>query len=92
VKKLWETLKTRSVERLTRVAAVLALMALGIIVFSVLFPRPLPVIFAMSAGHAIGGLAFACYLLAVLLDVSRSGTKSSSVAPGRAPAEGAAKE
>jgi protein-S-isoprenylcysteine O-methyltransferase Ste14 len=85
VKKLWETLKTRSVEQLTRAAAVLALIALAIIVFSVLFPRPLPVIFAMSAGHVIGGAAFACYLIAVLLDVARSGTSSTSIAPGARP-------
>ena len=92
MKRPGDALKSRSVAHLTRVAAVLALIALAIIVFSVLFPRPLPVIFAMSAGHIIGGAAFACYLLAVLLDISRSDTKSSSVAPDAVPSDGASKE
>jgi len=58
----------RSVPELVRVACVLALLALGLVCWSVLQPRPIPVILAMSAGHAIGGTAFACYLLAVILD------------------------
>ena len=61
----------RSVPNLVRVACVLALLALGLVCWSVLQPRPIPVILAMSAGHAIGGTAFACYLLAVILDAVR---------------------
>jgi hypothetical protein len=91
VKRLWETLKTRSVGQLTRVAAVLALIGLATMVFSVLFPRPLPVIFAMSAGHAIGGAAFACYLLAVLLDLSRSGPRTDSIPASDAASKNASK-
>ena len=91
MKRLWEIVKARSVGQLTRVAAVLALIALAAIVFSVLVPRPLPVIFAMSAGHAIGGAAFACYLVAVLLDVSRSGTRTDSIAPSGSPSKRASK-
>ena len=60
-----------SVRWLTRLACLLALLGLAVMCFSVLVPRPLPVIFAMSGGHAIGGAAFACYLLAVLLDLAR---------------------
>ncbi|MEP7051295.1 MAG: hypothetical protein ABJB12_13125 [Pseudomonadota bacterium] len=64
----------RSVPELVRVACVLALLALGLVCWSVLQPRPIPVILAMSAGHVIGGAAFACYLLAVILDaVQRPG-------------------
>jgi len=58
----------RSVPQLVRGACVLALLALCLVCWSVLQPRPIPVILAMSAGHAIGGTAFACYLLAVILD------------------------
>jgi hypothetical protein len=86
VKRLWEVVKTRSVGQLTRVAAVLALVALAVMVASVVFPRPLLVILAMSAGHVIGGAAFACYLLAVLLDVARGGT-AMSIAPPAPPVE-----
>jgi hypothetical protein len=60
-----------SVRWLTRIACVLALVGLAVMCFSVLVPRPLPVIFAMSGGHAIGVAAFACYLVAVLLDLAR---------------------
>jgi hypothetical protein len=65
---LWERVLHRSVPELVRVACLLALLALGLVCWSVLQPRPIPVILAMSAGHLIGGAAFACYLLAVILD------------------------
>ena len=79
--KLWERLVQRSIGQLTRVAAVLALLALAIMVSSIVYPRPLLVVFAMSVGHVIGGAAFACYLIAVLVDVSRGNPRADSVAP-----------
>jgi hypothetical protein len=66
----------QSVRHLTRLAAVLALIGLAIMVLSILWPKPLLVITAMSAGHAIGIAAFFCYLLAVVLDVSRGAPSS----------------
>jgi hypothetical protein len=60
-----------SVRWLTRLACVLALVGLAVMCFSVIVPRPLPVIFAMSGGQAIGIAAFTCYLVAVLLDLAR---------------------
>jgi hypothetical protein len=39
--------------------------------YSVISPRALPVILALSVGHLIGVGAFACYLLAVILDAAR---------------------
>jgi hypothetical protein len=65
---LWDRVLRRSVPELVRVACLLALLALGLVCWSVLQPRPIPVILAMSVGHVIGGAAFACYLLAVILD------------------------
>ncbi len=60
----------------------LALVALGLMCGSILWPRPLPVILAMSAGHLIGGSALACYLLAVILDaVARPALPSLAPAP-----------
>jgi hypothetical protein len=59
-----------SVPELIRVACVLSLAGLALIVYSILFPRPLAVISAMSIGHGIGGAAFACYVLAVVLDTA----------------------
>jgi hypothetical protein len=71
-----------SVQRLLRVACVLALSSIAVMVFSVLVPRPLPVIFAMSIGHALGGLGFICYVLAVALDAfKREVPGIESVAP-----------
>jgi hypothetical protein len=60
-----------SVTGLVKLACVLALLALSLICYSVLVPRPLPVILAMSLGHVVGGSAFACYFLAVILDATR---------------------
>ncbi len=73
-----------SLSRLTRVACVLALVGLATMVYSILSPRPLPVIFAMSAGQMIGMLAVLCYLLAILVDVARGsagGTSPQSLRP-----------
>jgi hypothetical protein len=70
--KLLERILSRPVEKLTRAACILALLGLLALCVSVLFPRPLPVIFAMSGGHVIGILAFACYLLAIVIDARKT--------------------
>ena len=87
IKKWLQAIARQSVRRLTRLAAVLALIALALMVLSVLVPRPIIVVGAMSIGHGIGGLAFVCYLLAVVLDVSRAAPPPDSLAPraGRTP-------
>jgi tetrahydromethanopterin S-methyltransferase subunit E len=71
----------KSVTRLTRLACWLALAGLATMSYSIISPRPLPVIFAMSVGQGIGILAFLCYLLAVVLDVGRHPPRS-SLPPG----------
>jgi hypothetical protein len=68
---LYSRLVHGGVAGLTRIACVLSLLALALICCAVLFPLPLPVILAMSLGHVVGGAAFACYLLAVILDATR---------------------
>jgi hypothetical protein len=68
---LVERIESSSVRGLTRLACVLALVALAALSWSVISPDPLPVIFAMSGGHLIGIAAFSCYLLAILLDLER---------------------
>ena len=47
----------------------LTLVALGLMASSLLVPRPIPVIFAMSVGQAIGTLAFALYLVVIIADL-----------------------
>ena len=66
-----EKLLSRSISGLVRVACLLALVGLGVMSASLLYPRALPVIFAMSVGHLIGMSACACYLLAVVLDARK---------------------
>lgn len=56
---------------LLRVAAVLTLLALGLMVWSMLDPTPLPVMLAMSVAQGIGTLAFSLYGLAVIKDLLR---------------------
>jgi hypothetical protein len=55
--------------RLLRNACRLALGALGLVVWSIVDPRPLPVVVAMSAGQALGTLSFAAFLAVVLADL-----------------------
>ncbi len=55
--------------RLMKYACVLALLALGLIVWGVVDPRPIPVIVAMSVGQVIGTLSFVVFLVVVVTDV-----------------------
>lgn len=75
----------RSVPQLTRTAAVLALIGLAIMAYSIVSPRPLPVILAMSVGHGIGAVALLCYILAIILHASPKPPSPGSAAPTTAP-------
>jgi hypothetical protein len=55
-----------------RLAAALALIALGLMVWSLLQPRPIPVIVAMSVGQLLGTLSFGTFLYVLVADL-RSG-------------------
>jgi hypothetical protein len=59
------------VTELTRVACVLALLGLFIMVYPLLFPGALTVVLSMGLGHTLGIAAFACYLLAVIVDLAQ---------------------
>lgn len=69
--RLVEKIARASVPGLIRFSCVLSLVGLAILMISIFVPGPLPVIFAMSLGHVVGGTAFACYVLAVILDTAR---------------------
>jgi hypothetical protein len=58
--------------RLLRISAVLSLVALALMVWSVLVPTPMPVMLAMSLGQLLGTSSFAMFGLAVLVDLRRS--------------------
>ena len=66
------------VQRLVRAACWLSLVGLGLMVLSIVFPAPIPVISAMSVGHAIGLLALLCYLAAVILEMNRNSPNSAT--------------
>jgi hypothetical protein len=63
--------KPRWFGRLLRIAAVLTLVALALMVWSVLQPTPMPVLIAMSLGQLLGTAAFAMFLAVVIADVRR---------------------
>ncbi len=58
-------------QRFLRGAAILTLVALGLMVWSVLQPTPMPVLLAMSVGQVLGTAAFAMFGYVVLRDVRR---------------------
>ena len=70
----WARRRLRAIdlERLLRASAALTLVALGLMVWSMLRPTPLPVMLAMTVGQALGTLAFALYGYVVLADLRRS--------------------
>ena len=56
---------------LLRIAAVLTLIGLALMAWSMLVPTPLPVMLAMTVGQAIGTAAFGLYLLVVVRELRR---------------------
>jgi peptidoglycan/LPS O-acetylase OafA/YrhL len=59
-----------------RLAAACALLALAMMIWGVLDPRPIALVIAMSVGQAVGTLSFALYLLAVFVDLRSAGVFS----------------
>jgi hypothetical protein len=54
-----------------RISAVLTLVGLALMAWSMLEPTPLPVMLAMTVGQGIGCMAFALYLYVVIRDIRR---------------------
>lgn len=65
-------------ERILRAAAVLALVALVLMIWSVFDKTVWPVLIALSAGQVVGTLSFALFLLAVGRDLRVRATLRSS--------------
>jgi peptidoglycan/LPS O-acetylase OafA/YrhL len=55
--------------RLLRGSAMCALLALALMVWGVLDPRPIALVVAMSVGQALGTLSFGLYALVVIVDL-----------------------
>jgi hypothetical protein len=58
--------------KLLRVSALLTVIGLAFMVWSLLQPTPLPVLLAMSVGQAFGMLAFGIYLYVIIVDLRRA--------------------
>ena len=71
----------QSVTRLTRLAAIFALLGLVTFTVGLLVPRPLPVILSMSLGHGLGLTAALLYLVAIVIDTTRPNRRSAIPAP-----------
>ncbi len=56
---------------LLRISALLTLVGLAFMVWSMLVPTPLPIIMAMSVGQAFGTIAFGMYVYIVVRIVIR---------------------
>jgi type III secretory pathway component EscT len=61
------------VKKLVLLSAVGALASLGLMILSILAPKPIYLVLAMSIGQGIGTLALALYLLAIVLDLQGGG-------------------
>lgn len=62
--------------RILRIACFSALGALGLMVWSLLDPRPVPVVVAMSLGQVLGTLSLAAFLGVVIADLAASTVNS----------------
>jgi hypothetical protein len=58
-------------EKFLIAAAINGLIAVFLMLWSLVDPRPLPVLVAMSAGQVLGTISLAAYLMVVAADVRR---------------------
>jgi len=70
--RLWRRLRAITITGLVRAAAVLTILALGLMVWSLLDPSVLPVMLAMSVGQLFGTIAFGMYVVAIIKDLRRA--------------------
>lgn len=56
-------------ERLLRIAAVLALIGLALVTWSILDPRPAPILVGLSIGQGFGVLSFVLFVVVVAADL-----------------------
>jgi uncharacterized membrane protein YgdD (TMEM256/DUF423 family) len=62
----------RAYSKILTAACLCALAAIALMVWSLLDPRPLQVIMAMSVGQALGTASFAGFLFVVVADLRRT--------------------
>jgi hypothetical protein len=57
---------------LLSIACVMALVGLALIVWSIVDPRPVPVVISMSIAQGVGTLSLLIYLFVVIADLHRA--------------------
>ncbi len=62
-----------TVRKLVTVSAIATLVAVGLMVLGIVFPKPLLLVLSMSMGQLFGTLSLALYLLAIALDLQGLG-------------------
>jgi hypothetical protein len=62
-----------TIRRLVLISTVTTLVAVGLMILGIVFPRPLLLVLAMSLGQLFGTLSLALYLLAIVLDLQGVG-------------------
>jgi hypothetical protein len=65
-------LRLPSTMALLQISAVLTLVGLGLMVWSMIVPTALPVMVAMTLGQGMGTLAFGLYVFVVVRDIRRA--------------------
>ena len=58
-----------NVRKLVFLSGIATLVALGLMVLSIVSPKPIFLVLAMSVGQGVGTLSLALYLLAIVLDL-----------------------
>ena len=66
-------MKHVNVKRLVFISAIATLVALALMVVSIVAPKPLNLVMAMSLGQFFGTISLAAYLLAIALDLQTGG-------------------
>jgi hypothetical protein len=61
------------IKKLTYLSAAATLGAVGLMVLSIVSPKPIFLVLAMSMGQGLGTLSLASYLLAIALDLQVTG-------------------
>ena len=72
-------MKHLQVKRLTYLAAAATLGAVGLMTLSIVSPKPIFLVLAMSVGQGLGTLSLAAYLLAIALDLNVSAALTEQV-------------
>ncbi len=80
-------MRIRSYQRTLTAACFAGLFAIGLMVWSLIVPTPMPVLVAMSAGQVLGTLSLLAYLGVVAADVRRAHLERELLSPPTAASD-----